>query len=142
MLVVMKGRRSTHFACVDAYGECRSAQVCDSYKFFVLFAAMFAEDVEFSSKILNEHLARQNYPNVRVTPHKTARNQAVANGDLSAGSTILATPALSTVLTFEEKGQRCDSCFRRPKDGSKLKKCSGCAGYWYCDQTCMFDQLE
>ncbi len=95
MLVVMKGRRSTHFACVDAYGECRSAQVCDSYKFFVLFAAMFAEDVEFSSKILNEHLARQNYPNVRVTPHKTARNQAVANGDLSAGSTILATPALS-----------------------------------------------
>ncbi|KLO16794.1 hypothetical protein SCHPADRAFT_937656 [Schizopora paradoxa] len=94
--------------------------------------------VNASTKAMKEYLDSNNYTNIRLSPHSVARNQAVANGDLPAGCTIVDSPALSAVLTFEEKGLRCDTCFRRPARTFKLKKCSGCAEYWYCNEICTF----
>lgn len=70
---------------------------------------------------------------VSLTAHPTARNKAVAKHDIAPGETILTDRALAVALLPEQKGQRCDACFRR---SSTLKRCSGCAEYWYCGYDC------
>ncbi|KAH8114566.1 SET domain-containing protein [Phellopilus nigrolimitatus] len=71
---------------------------------------------------------------VRLLDHSTARNQAAAKHRLSPGTTIVFDVALSAVLIPEEKGSRCDACFRRSQND--LKRCSGCVEYWYCGLDC------
>jgi hypothetical protein len=73
---------------------------------------------------------------VRLEPHPTARNQATATSHLTEGSTIIAIPSLATVLLPPEKGHRCDNCFRLQSARRQLRKCTGCASYWYCDTLC------
>ncbi|KAJ7784556.1 hypothetical protein B0H16DRAFT_1492964 [Mycena metata] len=71
--------------------------------------------------------------NVRLEPHASGRSQAVATKRLAAGSLIVSCDALTTVLLPQEKGQRCDACHTRSPG---LRKCSGCAAYFYCSTQC------
>jgi hypothetical protein len=64
-----------------------------------------------------------------------ARSRAVASKTIAAGSVILSDSYLAAVLLPSEKGRRCDTCYRMSKDKA-LRKCSGCASYWYCDTNC------
>ncbi|KAI0632340.1 SET domain-containing protein [Trametes polyzona] len=73
---------------------------------------------------------------VRLAPHPTARNSAVATSKLPAGSTIAFVPALATCLLPSAKGKRCDACHVLQSDSMKLKRCTGCASFWYCGTVC------
>ncbi|KAI8994142.1 SET domain-containing protein [Trametes punicea] len=75
-------------------------------------------------------------PNVRLVPHPTARNAAVATSQIRAGSVIASIPSLSTCLLPSEKGKRCDECHTSQTEHVRLRKCSGCASFWYCGATC------
>lgn len=74
--------------------------------------------------------------NIKLVPHPIARSQAISTRKISAGSVVLSVPAFTSALLEAEKGRRCDTCFRLPPDGEKLKKCTGCASYFYCDTRC------
>ncbi|ESK90479.1 histone-lysine n-methyltransferase ashr1 [Moniliophthora roreri MCA 2997] len=74
-------------------------------------------------------------PHLRLEGHSTARNQCVAAQPIFAGSTILTEHALSSVLLLSEKQKRCDACHKLALS-NHLKKCTGCASFWYCDTTC------
>lgn len=74
---------------------------------------------------------------IRLVPHDRARSHAVAAVVLSPGATILRNRALATVVLPDEKGLRCDSCFHNSGQRLRLKRCSGCAEYWYCNESCM-----
>ncbi|KAH7915857.1 hypothetical protein BJ138DRAFT_1141031 [Hygrophoropsis aurantiaca] len=74
--------------------------------------------------------------NVGLEPHPTARDKAVAKNVLRTGSLILSIPSLATILLPTEKGQRCDCCFSSQSSGVTLRRCTGCASYWYCGTKC------
>ncbi|KXN81759.1 N-lysine methyltransferase SMYD2-B [Leucoagaricus sp. SymC.cos] len=76
------------------------------------------------------------FENVEIVPHPTARSQARAIRSIPAGSTVISEPAFAFALLDVEKGRRCDACFRRDYEGRWLKKCTGCASYYYCDADC------
>ncbi|XP_006462489.1 hypothetical protein AGABI2DRAFT_223832 [Agaricus bisporus var. bisporus H97] len=80
--------------------------------------------------------------NIKLVPHPTARSQAISTKKISAGSVVLSVPAFTSALLEAEKGRRCDTCFRLPPDGEKLKKCTGCASYFYCDTRCQKVQWD
>lgn len=69
---------------------------------------------------------------VVLAPHATARNQAIARRALQLGEVLMRVEAASFVLLPEEKGKRCDACCR----ALPLRRCSRCASYWYCSETC------
>ncbi|KIK52040.1 hypothetical protein GYMLUDRAFT_50106 [Collybiopsis luxurians FD-317 M1] len=73
--------------------------------------------------------------NVYLEPHPTARERCMASIPFSAGDIILSSPSFVDVLLPAEKGQRCDNCHRFLGSGS-LKRCTGCASFFYCDQAC------
>ncbi|KAJ7600682.1 hypothetical protein C8J56DRAFT_767329 [Mycena floridula] len=74
-------------------------------------------------------------PSLALTPHPKARHQATAKSNFSAGSLILAIPTIASILLPSEKGRRCDAC-HKISVSTCLRRCSGCASYWYCDSTC------
>ncbi|KAF8073697.1 hypothetical protein FPV67DRAFT_761319 [Lyophyllum atratum] len=80
--------------------------------------------------------------NVRLALHPTARSQAVAVSQFSEGSTIATIPSLISVLLPQEKGRRCDTCFRISSEQRTLRKCTGCASYWYCSTECQSIQWK
>lgn len=77
---------------------------------------------------------------VQLEHHPVARSQAVATENLLPGSLILSIPSLSYVLLPAEKGRRCDACHRLSK--AQLRKCTGCASYFYCDSECQAMQWK
>ncbi|KZT65794.1 SET domain-containing protein [Daedalea quercina L-15889] len=79
---------------------------------------------------------------VRLETHLTARNKAAASSSLAAGTVILVAPALSTALVQAAKGLRCDNCHRLASDVVQLRKCTGCASYWYCGRQCQSVQWK
>ncbi|KAF5360478.1 hypothetical protein D9756_005029 [Leucocoprinus leucothites] len=81
-------------------------------------------------------MSNYSIPNVELTSHPAARSQARATQAISAGSIIISVPAFAFALLDAEKGQRCDVCFRRSHETRHLKKCTGCASYYYCDADC------
>ncbi len=74
--------------------------------------------------------------NLRLEPHATARNKAVAKIEFTPGSVIVVAQPLTTALLPVEKEQRCDLCHRHPQHNGRLLKCTGCASHWYCDVLC------
>lgn len=68
--------------------------------------------------------------------HPVARSKAIAASDISAGTCIMREVSLAAVLLPAEKGRRCDACFRRASTDRQLRRCSGCAAYWYCNAEC------
>ncbi|PBK93765.1 SET domain-containing protein [Armillaria gallica] len=70
---------------------------------------------------------------VRLANHPTARSKAVAVSSLSPGALIISVESLATVLVPSEKGRRCDACHTIP---TSLRRCSGCASFYYCDASC------
>ncbi|KAI0770234.1 SET domain-containing protein [Fomes fomentarius] len=75
-------------------------------------------------------------PGIRLVSHPIARNAAVARSLLRSGTTIACTPPLATSLLPSEKSKRCDSCHCLQSEAVSLKRCSGCASFWYCGTTC------
>jgi hypothetical protein len=73
---------------------------------------------------------------VYLSPHSTARDQAIAKTNLSPGSVIVSVEALATALMQSEKGRRCDECHIRQSEDVRLRKCTGCASHWYCGVDC------
>ncbi|TFK40789.1 hypothetical protein BDQ12DRAFT_680032 [Crucibulum laeve] len=80
------------------------------------------------------------YEDIKLIAHVIARDQAVATRKLLTGSNILSVPGLATVLLPSEKGRRCDTCHRLQTDERVLRRCTGCASYWYCDAKCQNTQ--
>ncbi|OJT13051.1 Histone-lysine N-methyltransferase ASHR1 [Trametes pubescens] len=75
-------------------------------------------------------------PRVRLEPHLTARNAAVSTSPFPSGSVIATIPGLATCLLPSDKGKRCDACHILQSDAVTLKRCSGCASFWYCGTLC------
>ena len=75
-------------------------------------------------------------PNIKLVAHATARNATIATQAINAGSVIVSSPSYASILLRNEKGSRCDACFRRAIAGNALRRCSGCGSYWYCDDKC------
>ena len=73
---------------------------------------------------------------LRLEAHPVARNQAVAVSDIHPGTCMLREVALASVLLLGDKGRRCDACLRSSSINEHLKRCSGCASYWYCNTEC------
>src|SRR6266550_2894074 len=73
---------------------------------------------------------------LHLEAHPVARNKAVALSDIRPGTCILQEVALAGILLPAEKGRRCDACFRGSSVNGQLKRCSGCASYWYCSAEC------
>ncbi|KAI6028060.1 hypothetical protein PISMIDRAFT_98964 [Pisolithus microcarpus 441] len=67
--------------------------------------------------------------------HPTARDKAVSEIRASAGSVLVAVPCLAKVVLDTEKGRRCDHCLAADQC-QRLRRCSGCGSYWYCDVRC------
>lgn len=56
---------------------------------------------------------------------------------LSPGDVIISTSPVIYILSHEERGKMCDSCFRvRLDNGESLKRCTGCRVVYYCDHEC------
>ncbi|THU87034.1 SET domain-containing protein [Dendrothele bispora CBS 962.96] len=72
---------------------------------------------------------------LRLKSHPSARDRCTSAVTFSPGTILLSVPALVTVLLPAQKGHRCDACNRQPQNQS-LKRCTGCASYWYCDTIC------
>ncbi|KAL1748227.1 hypothetical protein HDZ31DRAFT_29990 [Schizophyllum fasciatum] len=72
---------------------------------------------------------------IQLKPHPRARDQVVAATDFVEGSVVFEQTALATAILTSEKGKRCDACCRLPLD-KPLRRCSGCAEYFYCDEHC------
>ncbi|KAI0304357.1 hypothetical protein B0F90DRAFT_1704858 [Multifurca ochricompacta] len=75
-------------------------------------------------------------PNLRLEPHATARNKAVAKIELLQGSVIIVSQPITTVLLAGENHGRCNFCHKLPTRNDRLFKCTGCASFWYCDTEC------
>ncbi|KAJ3920459.1 hypothetical protein F5877DRAFT_37978 [Lentinula edodes] len=73
--------------------------------------------------------------NVSLEPLAVGRSRCMASIAFSAGSIILSNSSFIDVLLPSEKGHRCDHCHNLSGSGS-LKRCTGCASFYYCDQTC------
>lgn len=73
---------------------------------------------------------------LELVPHPIARSQAKATRNIPAGAVVVSVPVFASVLLEVEKGRRCDGCFRLVPDGERLKRCTGCASYHYCDVDC------
>ncbi|OSD07270.1 SET domain-containing protein [Trametes coccinea BRFM310] len=73
---------------------------------------------------------------VRLAPHPTARDAAVAVVPAKAGDPIAIVPALSTVISPDQKSWRCDQCGTASMGFLNLRRCSGCASFWYCGTIC------
>ncbi|EJC98158.1 SET domain-containing protein [Fomitiporia mediterranea MF3/22] len=82
-------------------------------------------------KSTSEILWQNDY--IQLSDHPTARNLALAKHALLPGQNILTDSALATALLPEQKGLRCDACFRK---AHTLRRCSGCVAYWYCGKDC------
>lgn len=65
--------------------------------------------------------------------HQITRNAVYAKKKLEPGTILMEEKVLSSVLLPEAKGSRCDCCLR---EGKAMKRCSGCAAYFYCDTVC------
>ncbi|KAI0670829.1 SET domain-containing protein [Trametes maxima] len=78
----------------------------------------------------------QEAPHIRLGSHPTARNAAFSVSSLPSGSVIASITSFSTCLLPTEKGKRCDGCHTLPSDGLNLRRCSGCASFWYCGTAC------
>ncbi|PCH40034.1 hypothetical protein WOLCODRAFT_116534 [Wolfiporia cocos MD-104 SS10] len=75
-----------------------------------------------------------------LAPHQTARNQAISVEALAPGSVVVSVPSLVTALLPSEKGRRCDNCHVLESGDIRLRKCTGCAAYWYCGSECQTRQ--
>ena len=84
-----------------------------------------------SADVVSLHLSS----GIQLQDDARARGRAVASKFLAAGSVVPSDSCLTAVLLPSEKGRRCDACYRMSKDRA-LRKCSGCASYWYCDTDC------
>ncbi|VDC04463.1 unnamed protein product [Peniophora sp. CBMAI 1063] len=73
---------------------------------------------------------------VKLREHPTARNAAIAADRIPRGGLVCTSTALSVVLLPDYKGKRCDYCHRSASASSHLRKCTGCAAYWYCGTGC------
>ncbi|KAI6144743.1 hypothetical protein BKA82DRAFT_16737 [Pisolithus tinctorius] len=73
---------------------------------------------------------------VVLQAHPTARDTAVSETRVSAGTVLVAVPCLAQVLLGAEKGRRCDCCLTPEEADLRLRRCSGCGSYWYCDAQC------
>jgi hypothetical protein len=80
--------------------------------------------------------------NLRLSPHPTARDRAIATTTLSPGSVVFSTEPLATVLIDREKGRRCDACHVLRSKNIPLRKCTGCVSYWYCGPECKSSDLS
>jgi hypothetical protein len=81
--------------------------------------------------------------NLSLLPHQKARDKVVSTRCLPAGTIILSDQSLTTTLLPKEKGRRCDFCHSfAPQDQGHLRRCSGCASYWYCDSKCTHHPSE
>ncbi|KAI0648097.1 SET domain-containing protein [Trametes meyenii] len=78
----------------------------------------------------------QEAPHVRLGSCPTARNAAFSASPSPSGSVIASIASLSTCLLPTEKGKRCDACHTLPRNGLSLRRCSGCASFWYCGTVC------
>ncbi|KAH7885040.1 hypothetical protein F5I97DRAFT_1937350 [Phlebopus sp. FC_14] len=75
--------------------------------------------------------------NISLQSHPTARDKAVANCQFRTGTIVLTVSSLANVLLPTEKGRRCDFCLSLAvHTETRLQRCSGCAGYWYCGPKC------
>ncbi|RPD62331.1 SET domain-containing protein [Lentinus tigrinus ALCF2SS1-7] len=75
-------------------------------------------------------------PKIRLAQHPIARGLAAAREVLPSGAAIAHIPALSSCLLPSEKGRRCDWCHHLQSESVTLRRCSRCAAFWYCDNTC------
>lgn len=117
------------------------------------FASRFSLLLLSSSSLTSTHTSMVKQPSVSIRmnadmqwenafmylgSHATARTAVYAKQPLSPGITVFEESALSTVLLPTEKGRRCDFCLRNPavQNLKGLKRCTGCAAYWYCDASC------
>lgn len=73
---------------------------------------------------------------IRLRPHPTARDQAVAIININPGTVIFSEPVLVSALLPQAKTYRCDYCHRVAAPGQALKRCTGCLAYWYCNASC------
>ncbi|KAJ3980674.1 hypothetical protein F5890DRAFT_655974 [Lentinula detonsa] len=73
--------------------------------------------------------------NIFLVPHVIGRSKCIAKIAFSAGSTILSNSSFADVLLPSEKSHRCDYCHHLSGSDS-LKRCTGCASFYYCDPTC------
>ncbi|KAI1793397.1 SET domain-containing protein [Ganoderma leucocontextum] len=73
---------------------------------------------------------------VRLGPHPVSRNAALTKVPVRSSSVVASVPALATSLLPAEKGKRCDGCHVLESDSVTLRRCSGCASFWYCGTTC------
>ncbi|KAI0712087.1 SET domain-containing protein [Earliella scabrosa] len=74
--------------------------------------------------------------NIRLGIHPIGRNAAFARSPIPAGTVITRIPPLTTCLLPGERGRRCDGCHRMQSEAVSLRRCSGCASFWYCGTTC------
>ncbi|KAI6014668.1 hypothetical protein EDC04DRAFT_2578659 [Pisolithus marmoratus] len=72
--------------------------------------------------------------NIVLQAHPTARDKAVSEIRVSAGTVLAVIPGLAQIVVGAEKGRRCDYCLISAED--RLRRCTGCASYWYCDVQC------
>ncbi|KAH9850123.1 SET domain-containing protein [Lenzites betulinus] len=75
-------------------------------------------------------------PKICLKVHSTARNAAFSTSAQPPGSIVATISSLATCLLPSEKAKRCDVCHVLQSDAVKLKRCSGCASFWYCGTTC------
>jgi hypothetical protein len=94
-------------------------------------AVFFHVNRVMSTGVVSLHLPS----GIKLQDDARARSRAVASNILPAGSVVLSDSCLAAALLPSEKGRRCDACYRMSKDKA-LRKCSGCASYWYCDTDC------
>ncbi|KAF9228438.1 SET domain-containing protein [Gyrodon lividus] len=74
---------------------------------------------------------------ISLQSHPTARNKAVSNYLLLAGTTIISVGSIANVLLPKEQGRRCDFCLSlESQTEGRLRRCTGCASYWYCGTKC------
>lgn len=85
-----------------------------------------------SLKVLPVHMADL----ARLGPHPVSRNAALSKVPVASGSVVATVQALATSLLPPEKGRRCDGCHVLKSDSVTLKRCSGCASFWYCGAIC------
>ncbi|KZT60083.1 SET domain-containing protein [Calocera cornea HHB12733] len=70
----------------------------------------------------------------RMAKHPTRRSAARALRDIPSGLTIMTETAVTAVLADDQRGKRCDACF---KVNPKLIQCPKCKEVWYCDDQCL-----
>ena len=97
--------------------------------FLTVARTSFSASATMLKSVLNES-------QIRVEEHPTARNKAVITAPRAAGTVLLVVPALSTALLQTAKGRRCDHCHTFESETVRLRKCTGCASYWYCGREC------